>query len=199
MPACRAPRALRRADVEPKPYLVVACVGLTFDASACDALVFAVRCRATRASFRYQRVRCSRFCRAVSCHSCLLSIPARAMLSFLPCGVVPLVPVCAMLPSLCCVCRCTRPAMTRVLLGRGRGREVHVVGGRHEQEMFVRAAGREAHGWWGIAMSRHCVCEAGGGARREAHVAGDRRVAGTACVRRAGAHGDKQAHTACVH
>ena len=71
MPACRAPRALRRADVEPKPYLVVACVGLTFDASACDSLVFAVRCRATRASFRYQRVRCSRFCRAVSCHSCL--------------------------------------------------------------------------------------------------------------------------------
>ena len=71
MPACRAPRALRRADVEPKPYLVVACVGLTFDASACDALVFAVRCRATPAYFRYQRVRCSRFCRAVSCHSCL--------------------------------------------------------------------------------------------------------------------------------
>ena len=52
MPACRAPRALRRADVEPKPYLVVACVGLTFDASACDALVFAVRCRATRACVR---------------------------------------------------------------------------------------------------------------------------------------------------
>ena len=88
MPACRAPRALRRADVEPKPYLAVACVGLTFDAS----------------------VRCSRFCRAVSCHSCFLSIPARAMLSFLPCGVVPLVPVCAMLPSPCCACRCTRPA-----------------------------------------------------------------------------------------
>merc|ERR1712100_892318 len=64
---------------------------LPFDASACDALVFAVRCRATRASFRCQRVRCSRFCRAVSCHSCFLSIPARAMLSFLPCGVVPLV------------------------------------------------------------------------------------------------------------
>ena len=64
--------------------------------------------------------------------------------------------------------------MTRVLLGRGRGREVHVVGGRHEQVMFVRAAGekhvgggastwagtacvcvsggREAHGWWGIDM-----------------------------------------------
>ena len=52
MPACRAPRALRRADVEPKPYLVVACVGLTSDASACDALVFAVRCRATRACLR---------------------------------------------------------------------------------------------------------------------------------------------------
>ena len=39
----------------------------------------------------------------------------RAMLSFLPCEVImPLVPVCAMLPSLCCACRCTRPAMTRV-------------------------------------------------------------------------------------
>ena len=50
---------------------------LTFDTSACDALVFAVRCRATRAC------------------------------------------VCAMLPSLCCACRCTRPAMTRVCLGVG--------------------------------------------------------------------------------
>ena len=61
------------------------------------------------------------------------------------------------------------------LLGRGRGREVHVVGGRHEQVMFVRAAGEQ---------------HMGGGAST---------WAGTACVRRAGAHGDKQAHTACVH
>ena len=141
---------------------------MTGPSVACDALVFAVRCRATRAYFRYQRVRCSCFCRAVSCHSCFLSIPARAMLSFLPCGVVPLVPVCAMLPSLCCACRCTRPAMTRVLLGRGRGREVHVVGGRREQVMFVRRASSRGRGrggtymWLGIAVSRHCVCEAGG-------------------------------------
>ena len=61
------------------------------------------------------------------------------------------------------------------LLGCGRGREVHVVGGRHEQVMFVRVAGE-----------RHM----GGGASTWAD---------TACVRRAGVHGDKQAHTACVH
>ena len=105
MPASRAPRALRRADVEPKPYLVVACVGLTFDASACDALVFAVRCRATRACVRDA---------AVS----LLRVPVH------------------------------KACYDAGLLGRG---------------------GVEKHMWLGIAVGRHCVCEAGGGARREAH------------------------------
>ena len=133
MPACRAPRALRRADVEPKPYLVVACVGLTFDASACDALVFAVRCRATRACVRDAAV------------------------------------------SLLCV------SVHKACYDAG----------------FARAGACGEKQLW-IGAGRHCVCETGGGARREAHVAGDRRVAGTACVRRAGARGDKLAHTACV-
>ena len=160
----------------------------------------------------------------------LLSIPARAMLLFLPCGVVPLLLTfdtsacdalvfavrCRATPA--CV-QCVLLAMPGAgLLGRGRGREVHVVGDRHELALFVRRVrrhgrgawreavgcywgsgggrhcvcaagekhmgggastwagtacvcargGREAHGWWGIAMSRHCECEAGGGAQRQA-------------------------------
>ena len=91
----------------------------------------------------------------------LLLMPARAMLSFLPCGVVPLV-----LPfdaSACDAlvfavrCRATRAcvrdaavALLRVPVHKacydagfaraGRGREVHVVGGRRGQVMFLRRA-----------------------------------------------------------
>ena len=49
----------------------------------------------------------------------------------------------------------------------------------------------------GIGAGRHCVRERAAG---EQHVGGGASTwAGTVCVRRAGAHGDKQAHTACVH
>ena len=165
MPASRAPRALRRADVESAWQGMHSSTAVS-GGGVCWMIMPDNTSVNSRDDRPFCRVRCSCFCRAVSCHSCFLSIPARAMLSFLPCGVVPLVPVCAMLPSLCCACRCTRPAMTRVLLGRGRGREAHVVGGRREQVMFVRAA-RSTCGW-GSPCGRHCVCEAGGGARRQA-------------------------------
>ena len=102
----------------------------------------------------------------------LLSIPARAMLLFLPCGVVPLV-----LPfdtSACDAlvfavrCRATRACVRYVLLampgaglhGRGRGREVHVVGDRHELALFVRRSRRHGRGagesymLLGVAVSR---------------------------------------------
>ena len=70
------------------------------------------------------RVRCSCFCRAVSCHSCFLSIPARAMLSFLPCGVVPLVPVydASCLPCRAPVCSGGGAGERYMLLGVAVGR-----------------------------------------------------------------------------
>ena len=76
---------------------------MTGPSVACDALVFAVRCRATRACVRDA---------AVS----LLRLPVR------------------------------KACYDAGLLGRGRGREVHVVGGRREQVMFVRAAGEKHMG-----------------------------------------------------
>ena len=135
----------------------------------------------------------------------LLSMPARAMLSFLPCGVVPLV-----LPfdtSACDAlvfavrCRATRACVRDAavsLLCVSVHKACYDAG-------FARAGACGEKQLW-IGAGRHCVCETGGGARREAHVAGDRRVAGTVCVRRAGARGEKHvgggastwAGTACV-
>ena len=98
---------------------------VTFDTSACDAFVFAVRCRATRAC-----VRCV-----------LLAMPGAG------------------------------------LLGRGRGRAAHVVGGRRGQARLARCVrrassrgrGRAARSSWGTGRAGTvCVRAAGGGARRQA-------------------------------
>ena len=127
----------------------------------------------------------------------LLLMPARAMLSFLPCGVVPLV-----LPfdtSACDAlvfavrCRATRACVRDAavsllcvsvrnacydagLLGRGRGREVHVVGDRHELALFVRRSRRHGRG---RGQELHVV----GGRREQAlfvRAAGEQQMGGGA-------------------